>query len=216
MLAALRAVGAVQPGTWAPVIAAACRRHGIDTLHRVGFFLGNIAHESNGLRASVESLNYTVEALLAKFGRHRISREDAQRLGRVERGGKVLRPADEQAIANILYGGEFGRRELGNTQPNDGWFFRGAGPIQLTGRRNHTNFARSIGIDVVALQKLLHTPEGGIEAAARFWIAKGCNAAADAINHAECRRLVNGGQLGLEEVRGGTLAALDALRPFVP
>lgn len=34
-----------------------------------------------------------------------------------------------------------GRKDLGNIYPNDGPKFKGCGPIQLTGRANHQNFA---------------------------------------------------------------------------
>ncbi len=40
-----------------------------------------------------------------------------------------------EKLANKVYGGR-----LGNTLPGDGWRFAGAGPIQLTGRINVTNF----------------------------------------------------------------------------
>jgi predicted chitinase len=47
------------------------------------------------------------------------------------------------AIANIIYGGEWGRKNLGNTQPGDGWRFRGGGLPQITGRANYTGMKLS-------------------------------------------------------------------------
>jgi putative chitinase len=213
--AALSALKAQVSSAWCEALAGACQRHGIDTPARVAAFLANICHESNGLRAGAESLNYTPERLMALFGRTgRITAADAQRLGR-KPGEGPLPEARQQAIANLIYGGAFGLRNLGNRQPNDGWYFRGKGPLQLTGRANHTAFAKAIGVDVVALQDMLLTPEGGAESAAAFWTAKGCNACADCGDAAGHRRLVNGGSFGLDEVRKGTGAALQALLPFV-
>lgn len=40
-------------------------------------------------------------------------------------------------------------RSLGNTQPNDGAHFCGRGFVQLTGRRNYTNWGNQLGIDLV-------------------------------------------------------------------
>ena len=41
-----------------------------------------------------------------------------------------------------------GRADLGNNQPGDGLRFKGRGFVQLTGRRNYTNFGQILGIDL--------------------------------------------------------------------
>ena len=57
--------------------------------------------------------------------------------------------ADDKAFFNRIYGAEFNvGRELGNTEPDDGYNFRGRGFIQLTGRGNYTRYAA-----------LIHKPE---------------------------------------------------------
>lgn len=43
-----------------------------------------------------------------------------------------------------------GRRSLGNTQRGDGTRFKGRGYVQITGRRNYTDWSRRLGIDLVS------------------------------------------------------------------
>jgi putative chitinase len=42
------------------------------------------------------------------------------------------------------------RQDLGNTQPGDGFRFRGRGFVQITGRRNYEKFSPLVGVDLVA------------------------------------------------------------------
>jgi len=91
-----------------------------------------------------ESLNYSVSGLLKTFSRSRISKADAERYGR-----KTGQAANQEAIGNILYGGDFGRAQLGNTEAGDGYRFRGRGLAQLTGRRNYMRASSLAGVNLV-------------------------------------------------------------------
>ena len=107
------------------------QRYDIDTPLRKAHFLAQIDHESKGLTSLTESLNYSVEGLLSTFSRKRISEADALKYGRTK-----TQRANQKAIANIIYGGEWGRLNLGNTEPGDGWKYRGRGALMCTGRAN--------------------------------------------------------------------------------
>lgn len=180
---------------WVEPTRQACVRWGIDTLRELASFLANINVESAGLTRLTENLNYSTDALIAKFGRHRISVADAHNYGR-----NSAHPANQEMIANLLYGGEFGRKNLGNTEPGDGWRFRGFGPKQLTGRANQGRFAKAVGIAIEQAPDYLRTKMGGMMGAGWFWQSHDLDAKAATPGVEDDRRAINGGTFGLAEV----------------
>lgn len=182
------------PGTLAALEAAATEYHLTDPLV-LAHWLGQMHVESAGYTRLSESLNYSVEGLLKTFGRHRISAADCERYGRTP-----TRKADQEAIANRVYGGDWGRKNLGNTQPGDGWRFRGSGFKQNTGRANieETGFTpEQLRTDVVAAAK----------AAAQFFAKHGCIPFARADDVPGLTKRINGGANGLPERVAATKAA---------
>lgn len=110
------------------------------------YALATAWHETgDDMRPNVENLNYSVKGLLATFSRRRISRADAETYGR-----KDGRPANQRAIGNIIYGGAWGRENLGNTEPGDGFTYRGRGFEHVTGRANYAKVGKALGIDLLA------------------------------------------------------------------
>ena len=188
-----RALAELEP--WVEPIRKACAKFEINTVRRVAAFLAQIGHESD-FQARTENLNYSVEGLLKTFGRHRISTEDAKRYGRT-----ATQRANQEAIANAIYGGEWGRENLGNTQPGDGWLCRGVGPLQVTGRANLMRFAAAVGMSFTEALEYARTIEGGIMAAAWFWEANDINRLADTPGVADETKRINGGANGLEDRR---------------
>jgi putative chitinase len=70
-------------------------------------------------------------------------------------------------------------KDLGNTEPGDGYRFRGRGPIQITGRANYRNCGLALGLDLVIEPELLEGPEHGFRAAGWFWKSRALNVFAD-------------------------------------
>lgn len=181
---------------FAAALDASCAEFGIvDPLHQA-HFLAQLACESAGFRRTVESMNYSVHGLLRTFGRHRISAADCRRLGRRPR-----HPAQQREIANTVYGGEWGRIHLGNTQPNDGWHFRGHGLAQTTGRYNTNRVSIALFGDqrATVTPDLLRQPIHAARTAGWEWKTRGCAGPAGRDDIHAVTRLWNGGQNGLSE-----------------
>lgn len=187
---------AADPAAWAAALTPAMARRGIAKPARAAAFLAQVGHETGGLVRMVESFDYSADRLRLIFGAARIGQADADRLGR-----KSGRPARQEELANILYGGAWGAKNLGNTEPGDGWRFRGRGLIQLTGRDNYTRAASALGIALSDLSAWLETRRGASEAAAWWWEMRGLNALADAGEFDGITRRINAGMAGAEERR---------------
>lgn len=184
------------PGTL-PALEAAAAKSGIADRLALAHWLGQMHVESAGFTKMSESLNYSVEGLLKTFGRHRISAPDCDRFGR--KPGQV---ANQNALANILYGGEWGKQNLGNTEPGDGWKYRGGGFKQITGRANYREAGHEDDPDTLRTDV-----QASANAAANFFARHGCIAPARADDVEGVTRKVNGGLLGLTERIAATKAA---------
>lgn len=196
----MQGLGWCDPVEWAAVLNDACTRHEINTSKRIAMFLANTGHESNGGRALRENLNYRPEALVAQWPKY-FTKEYAQEVGRT-----TTHPADQKAIAEAAYGGR-----MGNKNPGDGWRFVGRGLMQTTGRYNYERLAETMGMLVDDLPSWIETKEGAAESAAVFWFANNCNELADAGAVDRCRQRINGGLIGIMDVRERYIKALGLL-----
>lgn len=187
----------------APVLDEACLKNDLWSVNGVTIFVAQLSHESAHFEAMSENLNYKPEGLLSVFGSSRITREQALKYGRTGSS-----KADQEAIANIVYGGEWGRKNLGNTEVGDGWKFRGGGPLQLTGRANYQAYADFKGISLDEAAESVRTLEGGIDAAIWFWYDKKCVNPAWKGEIDKVTRIINPGMLGAADRRSLWSSAL--------
>lgn len=175
---------------WAEILSTRMAQWNMDDPHEIALFLAQVGHESKDLNASRENMNYSVEGLLETFGRHRITEEEARAYGRTP-----SQKANQRAIANAVYGGDWGRRNLGNTEANDGWDFRGGGLIHLTGRDNYVRCAQATGLDIVRDPDLLVRDKyAAVESALWFWRTYVTSSTIKGTT-----RQVNGGYNGLDD-----------------
>lgn len=91
---------------------------------------------------------------------------------------------------------------LGNTQPGDGYKFKGRGLLQLTGRSNYTAYKTYSGTDTVASPELLEKEYFACDSAGWYWtthtfLGKTPNEWADTDDITKVTRSVNGGVNGL-------------------
>lgn len=92
----------------------------------VAYVMATAYHEVGSvLRPIRENLNYTTAASIVRVWPSRFKSTSAA-------APYVKNP---KALANKVYGGR-----MGNTQPNDGWLYRGGGLVQLTGRENYRKY----------------------------------------------------------------------------
>jgi len=171
------------------------KKYGISTPKRIAHFLAQLHEESGGYTRFVESLNYTPQGLMKIFGDNQISTSQANLYGRTS-----AHKANQQAIANIVYGGTWGKLNLGNTQKGDGWRFRGRGLIQLTGRANYQAYKDYSGHDVIANPDLASRADIAIDIAGWFWSVRyNLNPIADTNNINSITKKLNGGLTNLAE-----------------
>ena len=188
-------------GIYAKPIEDACIRWGIVNGRDKARFIAQLRVESANFKRVEENLNYSAKRLVEVFGdRNGLTPEIARRVA----------AAGPRAVANFIYGWEWGRRNLGNTEPDDGWDFRGRGLIQLTGRDNYR--AASIGCygdeRLLDVPDMLLAPEDAANVAGWCWYSRHLNGIEDV---AVVTRKINGGQHALAQRRSQTQRAYDLL-----
>lgn len=152
---------------------------GLTTPQRVQHFMAQVAVETRGLSALEENLNYTAERLTEVWPSRFPSLAAAKPFAH-----------NPEALANKTYGGR-----LGNTQPGDGWRYRGSGALQTTGRENF----RKAGYE--DNPEALRTPGPALKSALQYWKSHNINAAADADDIKLVRKIIQGGSEGLDTAK---------------
>jgi hypothetical protein len=90
-----------------------------------------------------------------------------------------------------------GRKDLGNTQPGDGYKYRGAGEIQITGRANYAKYGKLLGIDLVGHPELALDSKVSAKILALYFKDHGIKDKCEMKDWVGVRKAVNGGTNGL-------------------
>lgn len=102
------------------------------------------------------------------------------------------------------------RKDLGNLKPEalaaahacgttTGKFYKGHGPIQITGYNNHKACGEALGLDLVNEPMLICEPLNGCRAAGWFWKTNNLNPLADKGEFKRITKKINGGYNHLAE-----------------
>lgn len=158
---------------------------GITTPLRLRHALAQWATETGGFTRFEENLNYSAQRLCAVWPKRFPTLASAQPFAN-----------NPQALANRVYGG----RE-GNTDPMDGWRYRGRGATQLTFKDNYAEASHLTGLDLTGNPDAVAESDTGLRVACAYWTARDINHFADADDLESVRIKVNGGVNGLDDAR---------------
>ncbi len=156
----------------------------------LAYILGTIVHESAGLRVQEESMDYAASSLQRVWPRIFDTADKAANFAH-----------KPEVLANEVYASR-----LGNTDPGDGWRYRGRGLLQITGRSNYRRVGRAIGVDLEAQPELMIAPSIAGRVAVQTFIEFGAltklpqffsDTTEDWIG---VRKFINGGLNGAEDV----------------
>ncbi len=152
----------------------------LNTPERVGHFIGQGLIETGWLTLTEEKLWYSAERLLQVWPSRYRGKPDLLK----------AHAGNPEALANYVYA----RESLGNTQPGDGYKYRGRGFIQLTGRDNYRRVGEAANLPLEERPDLLAKDYmASIRAAAAYWKMNGLNEWADKGDAAAVSRGVNYG-----------------------
>ena len=180
---------------WEGPLQVAFDKYEINTPKRQAAFIGQCAHESGNFKTLQENLNYSAEGLMKTWPSRFPTKEIADQYAR--------QPAK---IAGKVYNGR-----LGNTSEEEAAKYLGRGLIQLTGKENYERCGLAIGADLLSDPNLLLDPRYAAMSAGWFWNKKGLNELADAQEHGQITKRINGGLIGLDDRIAKTTKALAAL-----
>ena len=178
---------AQDPTSWAESMCNVFPTYDITTPKRVAAFLAQCGHESGGWTVFEENLNYSAQGLNGIFKKYFPTLESAQPYAR-----------KPEMIANKIYANRMGN---GDEASGEGWYFRGRGIIQITGKNNYTKCSQSLFESNVLVENpdLLLETEYAIHSACWFWSAARLNELSDIGDIKTMTKRINGGFIGLED-----------------
>jgi putative chitinase len=172
---------------WCSALNETCERFAIDSPYRIAGFISNVAHESSGFKVVTENLNYSAQRLMVVFKKYFPTEELAQ--------AYAMQP---EKIANYVYANRMGN---GDEASGEGYFYRGRGLIQLTGKNNFLEYSFTCDNEAYQRPDIVTEDHYAAEAAGWYWDRNNLNALADKQDIGGMRRRINGGFNGLDDAQ---------------
>ena len=183
------------PPEVAKALEDTCIKYGITTMLQKAHFLGQMAQESQGYTKVVENMRYSAKRMAEVWPGRYATPQTAklptkQRLPNAK--AIALAKAGEVAIANDVYG-----NRMGNTQPQDGWNFRGQAYKMITGRDNVIQYSfDTYGDDrVVRDPSMLQRLPDSVYSGGWFWKKNRAGVWADKNDALAVGRIINIGNV---------------------
>ena len=170
---------------WLQPLNETFERFQINTPRQQAAFIGQCSHECGNFRILEENLNYAADRLMKIWPKRFPTMEIANKYAR-----------NPKALANFVYANRMGNRDEAS---GDGFRFRGAGWLQLTGHDNFYHASKGCGFDYVMNPDLVRTPKHAALTAGWFWATHDCNRLADASDWVSLTKKINGGTIGLDD-----------------
>lgn len=120
-----------------------CPKYGITDKGVFSMFLSNCLQESSEFAHKEENMNYSASRITAVW---------PSRFKDIELA--MAYAHNPEALANKVYNGR-----MGNTEPNDGWLYRGGGFIGITGKGLYKQYADYLKLGVDEVARLIHSQD---------------------------------------------------------
>ena len=141
--------------------------------------LAQIKGESDFIPRSEEIEKYSAKTIFDQYGGPAVKTNNSGKP--INKKGNIVRfeNIDEanalvekgpEAVGEKIYGGR-----MGNTEPGEGYKYRGRGLIQITGKDNYKRFGKMIGVDLVKDPDLANDPDIAQKLAVAYFKEKGKN-----------------------------------------
>ena len=123
---------------------------------------------------------------------------------------QVYKKYGQVGLYNRMYGGR-----LGNVDFEDGYKYRGAGPLHVTGKYNYIEAEKKTGVPYVSKPELMCDPVGAMDYVLYYWQSRGCDVPARQGDVIKVTKIINGGTNGLRDRTQRFSKWVGILAPYV-